>query len=253
MAAEGCRRARRTQVSDQYRGDGVAPRGLAFGMPAIRVDGNDPFAVYAAVQRAREMALEGEGRPALIEAMTYRIGAHSTSDDDSKYRAPDAPEAGWDSERAYWEARSPIIRFGRYLRARGWYDGQAEEEIRKQARKQAIRALNDAQAVAKPHSRHLFTDVYDELPWHLAEQEEATRQHMLKYAHVDGRYSEYLDGNEKQVVDLLKLLIKRVAQIKELTEIKTLEGDGAGEDLKGIADFNEVENPDEEEIMPLSR
>ena len=83
-AAEGRRRARRTQVSDQYRGDGVAPRGLAFGMLAIRVDGNDPFAVYAAVQRAREMALEGEGRPALIEAMTYRIGAHSTSDDDSK-------------------------------------------------------------------------------------------------------------------------------------------------------------------------
>ena len=74
-------------MSDQYRGDGVAPRGLAFGMPAIRVDGNDPFAVYAAVQRARVMALEGEGRPALIEAMTYRIGAHSTSDDDSKSRS----------------------------------------------------------------------------------------------------------------------------------------------------------------------
>ena len=84
VAAEGCRRARRTQVSDQYRGDGVAPRGLAFGMPAIRVDGNDPFAVYAAVRRAREMALEGAGTPALVEAMTYRIGAHSTSDDDSK-------------------------------------------------------------------------------------------------------------------------------------------------------------------------
>ena len=62
----------------------MAPRGFAFGLPAIRVDGNDPFAVYAAVQRAREMALEDGGGPAMIEAMTYRIGAHSTSDDDSK-------------------------------------------------------------------------------------------------------------------------------------------------------------------------
>ena len=191
-----------TGVHDQYSGDGVAPRGVAFGMPAVRVDGNDPLAVYAAVRRARAIALE-EGRPAIIEAMTYRTGAHSTSDDDSKYRNPHAPAPGWDSERAYWEARSPIVRFGRYLTARGWYDGQMEEEIRKRARKQAIRALNASQAVAKPHSRHLFTDVYDELPWHLAEQEEAIRAHMLKYAHVDGRYSDFLDGNEKQVVDRL--------------------------------------------------
>lgn len=72
-----------TNVRDQYASDGIAPRGLAFGLPTIRVDGNDLLAVIAATRRAREIALE-EGKACLIEAMTYRIGAHSTSDDDSK-------------------------------------------------------------------------------------------------------------------------------------------------------------------------
>jgi len=190
-----------TGTHDQYCGDGVAPRGVAFGMPAVRVDGNDPLAVYAAVRRARAIALR-EGQPSIIEAMTYRIGAHSTSDDDSKYRNPHAPEPGWDSERAYWEARSPIVRFGRYLTARGVYDGQREEELRKRARKDAIRALNAAQKVGKPHTRHLFTDVFDTNPWMIREQEEALMDHMRKYA-ADGRYSEFLEGNEKQLVDRL--------------------------------------------------
>lgn len=185
-----------TQVAEQYSGDGVAPRGLAFGMPAIRVDGNDPFAVYAAVQRAREMALEDGGGPAMIEAMTYRIGAHSTSDDDSKYRNPDSPEPGWDSERAYWESRSPIIRFGRYLQAQGWYDGQQEEELRKQARKDAIRSLNVAQKVGRPHTMHLFSDVYDEVPWNLEEQEQALLEHMQKYP---SSYTEHIESNAKEL------------------------------------------------------
>ena len=191
VAAEGCRRARRTQVSDQYRGDGVAPRGLAFGMPAIRVDGNDPFAVYAAVRRAREMALEGAGTPALVEAMTYRIGAHSTSDDDSKYRNPVAPEAGWDSERAYWEARSPVVRFGRYLHSLGYFNGQMEDAVRSEARRQAITCLNEAHAVGGPAARHLFTDVYDESPWILQEQQAALKDQIEAYPeHYKGYLSD---------------------------------------------------------------
>ena len=63
--------------------------------------------------------------------MTYRVGAHSTSDDDSKYREPSAPEEGWDDERSYWEARSPIVRFGRYLHQRGCFSGADEERMRR--------------------------------------------------------------------------------------------------------------------------
>jgi len=113
--------------------------------------------------------------------MTYRIGAHSTSDDDSKYRKHDAPEEGWDNERAYWEARSPIIRFGRYLHSKGWFNVQLEEQIRKAARKEAIACLNQAQATGGPKVHTLYSDVYDELPWMLVDQEAALREHIERY------------------------------------------------------------------------
>ena len=74
-----------TPVNEQYKGDGIAVRGPAFGMDTIRVDGNDVFAVYNATRAARDICIN-ENRPVLIEAMTYRIGHHSTSDDSSAYR-----------------------------------------------------------------------------------------------------------------------------------------------------------------------
>ena len=77
-----------TPVCEQYRGDGIAVRGPAYGMSTIRVDGNDVLAVYNACKTAREIAIT-ENRPVLIEAMTYRIGHHSTSDDSSAYRSVD--------------------------------------------------------------------------------------------------------------------------------------------------------------------
>jgi 2-oxoisovalerate dehydrogenase E1 component alpha subunit len=96
--------------------------------------------------------------------MTYRVGAHSTSDDDSKYRTEESPGAGWDSERSYWEARSPIVRFGRFLHTKGWFTVGDEENIRRAARREAIDALNRAERVGKPSSQHMFTDVWDEPP-----------------------------------------------------------------------------------------
>jgi 2-oxoisovalerate dehydrogenase E1 component alpha subunit len=68
----------------QYRGDGIVSRAPGYGMHAIRVDGNDALAVFAATQEARAIALR-DSRPVLIEAMTYRVGHHSTSDDWSRY------------------------------------------------------------------------------------------------------------------------------------------------------------------------
>jgi len=141
-----------TNASEQYSSDGVAPRGFAYGMPTIRVDGNDLLAVYAATAAARAIGAE-QGRPTLVEAMTYRVGAHSTSDDDSKYREPSAPEEGWDDERSYWEARSPIVRFGRYLHQRGCFSGADEERMRRALRKEAIAALSaaeEADSAARP-------------------------------------------------------------------------------------------------------
>ena len=169
-----------TNARDQYRSDGVGPRGPAYGMPTLRVDGNDVLAVYAATAEARRIAI-AEGTPVLLEAMTYRIGAHSTSDDDTKYRTPESPEPGWDSERAYWEARSPIIRFGRYLATKGLWSADQEDQERRAARKHAIKALNDAERVGKPEPYTLFTDVWDEMPPALAAQRAQLRSHLTQY------------------------------------------------------------------------
>jgi len=169
-----------TSTRDQYAGDGIGIRGVAYGLPSIRIDGNDMLAVIAATLQARRIAIE-ENRPVLIEAMTYRTGAHSTSDDDTKYRSPHSPEAGWDSERAYWEARSPVIRFGRYMHSRGWWSPQMEDDLRKACRKEAVASLNTASGQGKPKLVKLYDDVYDELPWHLAEQHDALLQHIESY------------------------------------------------------------------------
>jgi len=75
-----------TPIIDQYAGDGIASRGPGYGLDTIRVDGNDTLAVLSAVREARRRAVEGK-KGVLVEAMTYRVGHHSTSDDSSKYRA----------------------------------------------------------------------------------------------------------------------------------------------------------------------
>jgi 2-oxoisovalerate dehydrogenase E1 component alpha subunit len=104
-----------TPIDDQYAGDGIAVRGAAYGIASIRVDGNDIFAVYNAVKHAREYIIK-EKRPVLIEAMTYRVGNHSTSDFAERYRD--------EKEMQKWKEllekfSSPIVRLEKYLLKKG--------------------------------------------------------------------------------------------------------------------------------------
>ena len=108
-----------THVKDQYRGDGVASRGPGYGIVTIRVDGNDLFAVYNATKAAREIAVN-ESRPVLIEAMTYRLGHHSTSDDSTAYRSIDEMNMRERDD-------NPVARFRQYLVSKGWWDHEKEE------------------------------------------------------------------------------------------------------------------------------
>ncbi|XP_051127286.1 2-oxoisovalerate dehydrogenase subunit alpha 2, mitochondrial-like [Andrographis paniculata] len=164
-----------TPVDEQFRSDGIVVRGQAYGVRSIRVDGNDALAVFSAVHAAREMAIS-ESKPVLIEALTYRAGHHTTSDDSSRYRP--AEEIEW------WRAaQDPVARFRKWLEGEGLWEAQSEAELRAYARNEVLRAIQVAERINKPSVEEVFTDVYDVPPPNLADQEislgETIRRHQL--------------------------------------------------------------------------
>lgn len=163
-----------TPTSDQFRSDGVAVKGQAYGIRSIRVDGNDALAVYLAIKSARKMAIE-ESRPILIEALTYRAGHHSTSDDSSKYRSKEEIE--------HWRIRrDPVARLQAWLQTNGWWNSEDEDSLRKDIRAQMMVVLQNAELRKKPGLANLFEDVYDSVPGNLKDQERETRKIVHKYA-----------------------------------------------------------------------
>lgn len=162
-----------TPTSEQFRSDGAVIRGQAYGIRSIRVDGNDALAVYSAVQMAREMAVY-EARPVLIEALTYRVGHHSTSDDSTKYRPVDEIE--------HWRsARDPVSRYRKWIERNEWWCDDAESELRSSVRKELLQAIQVAEREQKPALEELFSDVYDIIPSNLREQEQLLRQTVKKH------------------------------------------------------------------------
>ncbi|PKY03062.1 branched chain alpha-keto acid dehydrogenase complex, alpha subunit [Aspergillus campestris IBT 28561] len=145
-----------TPTLEQYRGDGIASRGVGYGIDTIRVDGNDIFAVYEAMQEARRIALSDGGRPVLIEAMSYRVSHHSTSDDSFAYRARVEVED--------WKRRdNPIIRLRKWLENQGLWNEDLERDTRDKMRKDVLKAFGEAEREKKPPIREAFTDVYEEV------------------------------------------------------------------------------------------
>ncbi|XP_014492264.2 2-oxoisovalerate dehydrogenase subunit alpha 2, mitochondrial isoform X2 [Vigna radiata var. radiata] len=153
-----------TPISDQFRSDGVVVKGQSYGVRSIRVDGNDALAIYSAVQAARQMSITEE-RPILIEALTYRVGHHTTSDDSTKYRPA--------SEIEWWRvARDPVARFRKWLENNGWWNDLAESELINNLRQQLLHTIQVAESVEKPPLEEAFRDVYDVPPSNLREQEQ---------------------------------------------------------------------------------
>ncbi|MCO5073925.1 MAG: 3-methyl-2-oxobutanoate dehydrogenase (2-methylpropanoyl-transferring) subunit alpha [Rhizobiaceae bacterium] len=144
-----------------------AARGLGFGIPALRVDGNDYLAVHAVASWAAERARRNLG-PTLVEYVTYRVGAHSTSDDPSAYRPK--------TESEVWPLGDPVIRLKNHLIVRGAWS----EERHKQAEAEVLDEVITAQKAAekngtlhaggKPSARDMFEGVYAEMPPHLRRQ-----------------------------------------------------------------------------------
>lgn len=162
-----------TPTSEQFRSDGVVVKGQAYGIRSVRVDGNDALAVYSAIRTAREMIIR-EKKPVLVEALTYRVGHHSTSDDSTKYRSLDEIE--------HWKsARNPLARFRKWVQRNGWWTDEQETNLRGSVRKQVLQAIQVVDKVPKPSLGDMFTDVYDSPPPNLKEQEKSLRETIEKH------------------------------------------------------------------------
>lgn len=140
-----------------------AAKAIAYGMPGVRVDGNDLLAVYQVTAEAAARARAGQG-PTMIEALTYRRLGHSSSDDPSAYRDPNEPKQ--------WEAHDPIERFRRHLARRGLWTEGWERELRDAIDAEITHVQDEAAAMPPPPVETLFDDVYEEVPAHLVEQRE---------------------------------------------------------------------------------
>jgi 2-oxoisovalerate dehydrogenase E1 component alpha subunit len=161
-----------TPSEEQFKGDGIASRGLGYGVRTIRVDGNDVLAVYSATQKARKIALEHQC-PVLIEAMTYRLAAHSTSDDPTSYRSKD--------EEQHWQLKDPVIRFKTWLESKGWFDDKPNQALIEQTRQEILQQLKLAEQVPICPIDQIIEDVYDTPPWHLKAQLDDLKTHIAKY------------------------------------------------------------------------
>lgn len=152
-----------TPVAKQSASATIAQRAVAYDMPGILLDGNDLFAVVQAVGAAVTRARTGDG-PSLIEAVTYRIGPHSTTDDARRYRPED--------EVATWRERDPIDRVRRYLEGEGAWDEEAERDLLAEERDAVEAAVNAAEAAPPPDLAGIF-DVFAKPTPALADQRRA--------------------------------------------------------------------------------
>jgi 2-oxoisovalerate dehydrogenase E1 component alpha subunit len=170
---------------EQFNTDGTAIRGPAYGMKTIRVDGNDAIAVYQATKMAREYIVKNKA-PVYLEAMTYRIGDHSTSDYSALYRE----EKEIDSWRV---ANDPIKRLGSYLKKKGLFPFSDEElkVFRKGILDEVAASLKRQSETPLPRPELLFEQVYDKPTENLRRQQEECLSILAQYPDElkAGRYS----------------------------------------------------------------
>ncbi|HEX2912905.1 MAG TPA: thiamine pyrophosphate-dependent enzyme [Chloroflexia bacterium] len=156
-----------TPRSKQSAAEWLAHRGKGFGIPARLVDGNDVLAVYEVMKEAVDRARAGEG-PTLVETITYRLGAHTTADDPTRYR----PQAELD----YWQPRDPVLRLRHYLMAQGALDEADDKRLIEEEEQEVNAQQTYAYNYPLPQPEGFFDNVYEELTPRLQRQRQAFRQ-----------------------------------------------------------------------------
>jgi pyruvate dehydrogenase E1 component alpha subunit len=155
-----------TPVKKQTHAETLVQKALAYGMPGIRVDGNDILAVYVAAREAVERARSGGG-PTFIECVTYRLMMHTTADDPKRYRSEEEVEA--------WKKRDPLPRFANYLLQKGTATAQVLDELEARVMQEIQAAVEGAEEQMKKLGDPLamFDHLYAEMPPHLVLQKSA--------------------------------------------------------------------------------
>src|SRR2546425_7118547 len=146
----------------------LAARGAGFGVPSVLVDGNDILAVYAVMQQAVERARAGQG-PTLVETLTYRIGAHTTADDPTRYRSPEEVE--------FWRTKDPLVRFQRFLMSRDLLTEEQDRQLVAALEEEINEAVRAAEAMPPMPPDSFFDYAFAALPPRLQEQ----RSDLLRY------------------------------------------------------------------------
>jgi pyruvate dehydrogenase E1 component alpha subunit len=141
-------------VSRQSAAPSLAHKAIGYGMPGIRVDGNDPLACFAVMAEAAKRARAGDG-PTLIEAVTYRMGPHTTSDDPTRYRTQD--------ELDRWSALDPIVRYRTYLESIGVWSPRTESVIEGRAARLRTELRDAVFGAPDVDATELFEHVYAEM------------------------------------------------------------------------------------------
>ncbi|TMA28091.1 MAG: thiamine pyrophosphate-dependent dehydrogenase E1 component subunit alpha [Deltaproteobacteria bacterium] len=150
-------------TAKQTASESIAIKAQAYGFSGVKVDGNDAVAVYLAVKEAVDKARTGGG-PSLIECETYRIGAHSSSDDPTRYRD--------EKEVEEWKKRDPLDLFRGRLQSWGMWRATDEDALRARVLEEVNAAIAEAEKKPDPARESLFDDVYAVMPWTLREQRE---------------------------------------------------------------------------------
>jgi pyruvate dehydrogenase E1 component alpha subunit len=148
-------------ISKQTASETIAVKAEAYGMPGLRVDGNDALACYVATKAAVDRARRGDG-PTFVECLTYRLGGHSSSDDPTKYRD--------ESEAKRWEERDPLLRLRAWLAARGEWSEARETAFLAEAGARITESIARVEAAPPPSAPSLFEDVWARPPALLRDQ-----------------------------------------------------------------------------------
>jgi pyruvate dehydrogenase E1 component alpha subunit len=147
--------------SRQTNAPTLAQKALAYGFDGIQVDGNDVFASYVATKTALEKAYSGKG-PSFIEAVTFRLGAHTTADDPTRHRT--------ETEVEEWRRREPLLRIESYLRAKGIIDDAFVARAKTESEAEVEEAVAEAEALPPPTADDIYRYMFEEMPPALGEQ-----------------------------------------------------------------------------------